>query len=354
MAWPVEGNPPEVIEDSREIYLMSDENKSANSASGLSLGRRSFITGSMAIVGTVPFMTNAGISADRPNIILITADDLGWRDLSCYGDTNLKSPNIDALADEGVRFTNAFVAAPSCSASRAAIITGQIPHSVGVLGLTQAHPRYQMSSDVPTLPGSLRDAGYRTGIHGKWHVAAYKHTKPYGYDKRMSLMFIERSDKARRFITANQNRPFYLELNFMQTHRPSLPGEGHGFSQDPDFPVDPDDIEVPEYWRIPNWGPVREDVAGYYSQAMKMDQLIGEVLDHLAALGLAERTLVFFVSDNGPPYPGCKMTCYDRGVGTPLIVRWPEGLPAGQVRPWPGLRHGHHAHLPGGRGRDLS
>jgi len=293
------------------------------------MDRRGFVRGS-AVLAAAPFLARGKSAADRPNILLITADDLGWKDLSCYGSTNLHTPNIDALAEEGVRFTNAFVTSPSCSASRASIITGQAPHSVHVLGLTHIHTRYQMSRDVPTLPGRLQRAGYRTGIHGKWHVAAFKMTGPYGYDTRMSVMRIESSRKARGFITRNRNQPFYLELNFMQTHRPNF--NKHAFSAAKGFPVDPDSIEIPEYWRIPNWPEIRKDAAGYFSQAMEMDRIIGEIMDHLEDLGLAGRTLVLFVSDNGPPYPGCKMTLYDRGIGTPLIMRWPGELPSGAVR----------------------
>jgi N-sulfoglucosamine sulfohydrolase len=290
--------------------------------------RRDFLKGAAAGAASIPLPASLSRAAPgRPNIILITADDLGWRELGCYGNPHIKTPNLDQLAAGGVRFTNAFVTAPSCSASRASIITGQAPHSVHVLGLTHRHTRYQMSPEVPTLPRALRDAGYRTAIQGKWHVAAFKDTRPYGYDKRMSITSINDSKKARRFISANLSRPFYLELNFMQPHRP---GGDHYFKMDPDFPVDPDSIRVPEYWRVPDWPEIREDVAAYYSQTAAMDHIIGEILDHIDGERLAERTLVMFVSDNGPPYPGCKTTCYDPGIGTPLILRWPEGLPAGR------------------------
>jgi N-sulfoglucosamine sulfohydrolase len=290
------------------------------------VNRRGFLKGSAAGAASIPFLSSRADAAhDRPNVILITADDLGWRELGCYGNPHIKTPNLDRLAAGGVRFTNAFVTAPSCSASRSSMITGQAPHSVHVLGLTHRHTRFQMSPEIPTLARSLRDAGYRTAIQGKWHVSTYRDTRRFGYDKRMSIMSIRDSKKARRFISANQSRPFYLELNYIQTHRP---GGDHYFRMVPEFPVDPGSIRVPEYWRVPDWPEIREDVAAYYSQAAEMDRLIGEVLDHLDALGLAERTMVVFVSDNGPPYPGCKTTCFDPGIGTPLILRWPDGIPA--------------------------
>lgn len=293
------------------------------------MDRRDFIKGSAALAAA-PALGRAA-SASRPNIILMIADNLGWRDLGCYGDPYVKSPNIDEMAEQGVRFENAFVTAPSCSPSRASIISGQAPHSVHVLGLTHLYPNYQMSPDVPTLPRSLRDAGFCTAINGKWHVAPYKRTGPYGYQDHLTMFSIKKSDKARRFITANKKNPFYLEMNFMQTHRPALPGKSHAYQMHPDFPVDPDSIRVPSYWGIPDWPEIREDVAAYYSRAACMDRIIGEVMDHLDAEGLAENTLVIFVSDNGPMYPGGIGACHDLGIGTPLLMRWPGGLPQGKV-----------------------
>lgn len=295
------------------------------------INRRKFMRDSAAGAASVYFssaMAAMGASGDRPNIILFTADDLGWRELGCFGNPHIQTPNIDEIASGGVRFTNAFVTAPSCSASRSSIMTGQMPHSVGVLGLTHVHRQYQMPESVPTMARVLRDAGYSTAIQGKWHVAPFRSVKKYGYDDRMNFMKVPNSKNARKFITKNKDRPFFIEINFMQTHR-----LGNGtFKMDPQFPVDPDSIEVPPYWQIPNWPEIRNDVAMYFSQAAGMDLIIGEIMDHLESEGLADKTLVVFVSDNGPPYPGCKITCYDRGIGTPIIMRWPRGLPSGKVR----------------------
>ena len=292
--------------------------------------RRGFLRATATLAAGARFsgiFSTAKASNSRPNIILITADDLGWRELGCYGNKDIKTPNLDELAGGGVRFINAFVTASSCSASRSSIITGQASHSVGVHGLTNIRREYQMSSEVPTLARCLRDSGFRTGIQGKWHVATFKPTRNYGYQKRMSLLRINNSMMARWFISANKDRPFHLELNFIQTHRQ----RDGTFKMDPDFPVNPDSIHVPSYWCIPDWPDIREDVAKYYSQAARMDHIIGEIMDHLDAEGLTDRTLIVFLSDNGPPYPGCKVTCYDRGIGTPFIMRWPEGLPRGRV-----------------------
>jgi N-sulfoglucosamine sulfohydrolase len=130
------------------------------------------------------------------------------------------------------------------------------------------------------------------------------------------------------FLDRHRDRPFHLELNLMQTHR----DDAGAFSFDPAFPVDPAAISIPPYLNLPDEPEIRADLARYYSQLRAMDAMIGAVLDRIDALGLTERTLIVFVSDNGPPYPGAKMTLYDRGIATPLLVRWPGRVPAGSVR----------------------
>jgi len=270
--------------------------------------------------------------ADRPNIILIVADDLGWHDLGCLGNPDIETPNIDRLAGEGIHFTNAFVTASSCSPSRASIITGQHSHTNGVTGLTHVRKRLMLSPFRRTLPEILSDRGYNTAFEGKWHVAPYFPTSWYGYRERLSGMlpkdfWIDSSDKALEFIEENRDKAFFLELDYMDTHRKD---DGEFYFAD-GFPMDPEKIEVPDYYTLPDWPEIRTEIAKYYSNAAKMDMMIGEVMDKLDDLGLTENTLVCFVSDNGAPFPGNKMTLYDRGIGTPLILRWPEKILAGGV-----------------------
>jgi arylsulfatase A-like enzyme len=267
---------------------------------------------------------------EAPNVILIIADDLGWKDLSCYGNRDISTPNIDRLAAEGARFTNAFGAAPSCSPSRASIITGQYPHCNGVTGLTHVRKRLMLSPFRQTLPELLSAQGYVTGFEGKWHVAPYFPTGWYGYQRRLSGILpkdfhIQSSEKAIDFISEPRNGPFYLELNYIDTHRDDA-GEFHF---NPEYPVDPGKISIPEYYTLPDWPEIRLEVAKYYSNLLRMDEMIGQTLEELDRRGLAENTLVCFVSDNGAPFPGNKMTLYDRGIGTPLIFRWPKKIPAG-------------------------
>jgi len=271
-------------------------------------------------------------SGGGPNIILLIADNLGWKDLGCYGNPDIGTPSIDRLAGEGMRFTNAFITASSCSPSRASIITGQYPHTNGVTGLTHIRKRLMLSPFATTLPEVLCASGFNTAIEGKWHVAPYLPTRWYGYRERLSGMlpkdfFITSSEKALRFIDENKDNTFYLELNYMDTHR-----DNYGEYQFADgFSVDPEEIAIPDYYVMPDWPEIRTDVARYYSHVSKMDMMIGEVLKKLDELGIAENTLVCFVSDNGAQFPGGIMSLYDRGIGTPLIVRWPGRIPAGIV-----------------------
>ncbi len=265
-------------------------------------------------------------------ILVITADDLGWKDLSCYGNVEVQTPNIDRLAREGVSFDYAFDVTSSCSPSRATYITGQYPHTHGLTGLSHRFPELALPAGYQTLPALLQQAGFYTALEGKWDVANWAPVEGYGYDELLNSILlslrIQSSQNALTFIDDHQGEPFYLELNFINTHRDVL-GD---FQQAAGFEVDPAGVTVPEYWALPQWPAIAEVIARYYSQLRLMDSMVGEVLDHLDRLGLTDSTLVVFVSDNGPPFPGNKTSLYDRGTGTPLIFRWPKGLPAGERR----------------------
>lgn len=307
---------------------------------GKAVSRRDFLhtsaaTGAALVPATALFTQGCGSdysqNPDKPNIVFITADDLGWKDLSCYGNEDVQTPNIDRLAREGMQFGRAFVVSSSCAPSRASFITGQYPHTNGVTGLTHIHKMRSLSPFHTTLPGLLSDAGYHTALQGKWHVSPYLPTSWYGYDERLSGMFpedfwIKDMAKPLDFIRQNKDNRFYLELNFMNNHR-----DGYGeFSFAKGFPVDPDKVKVPDYCTLPQWPEIKEEVAKYHSQTMKMDAMIGEVLDSLDKLDLSDNTMVVFVSDNGPPFPGNKMTLYDRGIAVPLLVRWPNKIKSGK------------------------
>jgi arylsulfatase A-like enzyme len=259
-------------------------------------------------------------------IVLITADDLGWRDVGAYGLTTVATPALDRLVAEGVAFDRAFDVVSSCSSSRATYLTGQYPHTHGVTGLVHRFPERSLPSTRPTVARHLAAAGFTTALQGKWHVSQVEPPTAFGYDTVLPTdvdQLIRTSDDARRWLGQHAAARFYLELNFVQTHRIPI---ADSFPQAPGFEVDPEAASPPAWWGLPDWPEIREEVAGYLSRLAWMDHLVGEVLDELDALGLADDTLVVFVSDNGPAFPGCKETLYDRGLGTPLAWRWPAAL----------------------------
>ncbi len=299
------------------------------------ISRRSFLKGVTAsaatLVTTVPIVgcSTSGFSKDPelPNILFITADNLGWKDLSCYGNRYVPTPNIDSLANDGVKFTNAFCVSSSCAPSRASFITGQYPHTHGVTALTHLQKTKALSPFCNTLPKMLRDTGYNTAIEGKWHVSPYLPTSFYGYNERLSGFMpkdhlITNTKKTIEFLKRNKDNRWFLQVNYKNSHR-DIHGE---YEENPEFKVDPDKIEIPEYMALPDWPEIRADVARYFSQNLGMEKMVGELLQTLEELNIAENTIVMFVSDNGPHYPGMISTLYDRGTAVPLIVRWPKRL----------------------------
>lgn len=267
------------------------------------------------------------------NVLFMTADDIGWKDLSCDGNRSIETPHLDALASEGIRFENAFGVSSSCSSSRASFVTGQYISTHGVDGLTHRYPTKQLSPFHPTLASTLKNSGFHTGIQGKWHVAPFIPIGFYGYQDYLGTPMpwnhISDTKKIDKYFKkrAKDEKPFYLELNFTDTHRSS----GGVFEEDPEFTVNPETLEIPEYMGLPDGPEFRRDLALYYAKVQRTDRLVGETLEALKRHGLEENTIVVFVSDNGAPFPGNKMALLDRGIGTPLILRHPGRIEAGRV-----------------------
>jgi len=264
--------------------------------------------------------------AERANILLITTDDLGPQ-LGCCGDQRARTPSLDALAGEGVRFENAYVTQASCSPSGSSIFTGLYPHQNGQIGLS--HLGFSMSRAWPTIPSLLKGAGYRTGVIGKIHVepaAAFPFDwKGIGHGQTRDVA--KAAASAAGFLGQIGDEPFFLMVNYMDPHRP-LVNQSAGV---PETPFGPDDVEPFPFLGL-DTPKVREEVAGYYNCAARADVGVGLLLAELAKTGHADDTLVVFLGDNGPPFTRGKTTCYEAGLRTPLLVRWPGRAAGGLVR----------------------
>jgi N-sulfoglucosamine sulfohydrolase len=261
---------------------------------------------------------------DMPNrnILLIVADDLG-RNLGCYGEKVVRTPHLDALAASATMFDMAFASTASCSGSRSVIYTGLHTHQNGQYGLQHFFHHFMTHDHVETLPTLFNAAGYLTGIIGKVHVgpdAVYPWTVREESSTRDVQWVADRAGAFFRSAKASK-QPFHLTVGFMDPHRDSTRS---GFAND-QYPgaqeYNPGELEVPGY--LTDLPAVREEMASYFGAISRMDLGVGKILERLEAEGLAEETMVVFVSDNGPPFLNSKTTLYDAGVRLPLIVRVP-------------------------------
>jgi N-sulfoglucosamine sulfohydrolase len=281
------------------------------------------------------FLANASLPLfaqvrPRPkNILLLIADDLG-RHTGAYGDSNARTPHLDRLASDGVRFTNAFCTTASCSASRSVILTGLQNHSNGHYGHAHAEHNLHLLPTIQSSPELLRRAGYRTGIIAKLHVNPLNRF-PWDLDAQREggRDVAKMAQLARHFIQAQPDKPFYLHVGFTDPHRAA-----QGFANR-DYPgvtrhlFDPAAIKLPSY--LPDNTDTRAEVAEYYEAANRLDQGIGRMMDVLRETGQLDNTLIVFVSDNGMPFPNAKTNCYDAGIHLPMIVRAPGQSKRGMV-----------------------
>ncbi len=261
----------------------------------------------------------------RPNLLLIVADDLGLS-LGCYGDRNARTPHLDQLASEGVRFTQAFATTASCSPSRSVMLTGQYNHQNGQYGLAQGDHNFRMKPDVKPLARMVGEVGYQTGVIGKFHVNP---PEQFGWDTREegNEFDVERlGQRVKDFTTraASNGKPFYLHVGFGDPHR----GADARFHVNGKTGFDPNEIRVPSF--LADTPAARRDLAEYYEAVRRLDRGVGLIVENLRQAGQLDRTLLVFVSDNGMPFPNAKTNLYDSGVRLPMIARG-MGLPAGQV-----------------------
>ncbi len=250
----------------------------------------------------------------RPNILYIHSHDTG-RYVQPYGQA-IPTPHLQRLAEEGVLFRRAFSAAPTCSPSRAALLTGQAPHSGGMLGL--AHRGFALDDYGQHLVHTLRGVGYTSTLIGIQHVA--RDPAVIGYDRVVDLPHNRAAavaPAAVAFLRDAPAQPFFLSVGFFETHRKFPP------SGDPRYCLPPP--------TLPDTPATRADMAAFKVSAHALDTGIGAVLAALDATGLAGNTLVICTTDHGLAFPGMKCTLTDRGIGVMLILRGPGGFTGGRV-----------------------
>ena len=275
-------------------------------------------------------------AARRPNILLITADDLGCL-LSCYGEKRFTTPKLDALAASGVRFRNAYVAESSCSQSRGALLSGRWPHQNGLVGLSQLG--FRMHPGQPALPALFKAAGYRTGIIGKLHVEP---AADFPFDWMPAKEKVAAAptrnvrwvaEQSREFFASSKaaGKPFFHYVNYFDPHVP-LTKDTDRIAGLPDKPLTAAGIKQPIPLGAPDAEKNRAATAHLLNAVLRLDAGMGLLLDELKAAGFADNTIVIFVGDNGTAMPRGKTWSYEAGVRVPMLVRWPGVAKPGLTR----------------------
>lgn len=272
------------------------------------------------------------IAAERPNILLITADDLGYEVLPFLGGgPGDLTPNLSKLATQGMSFHNTHVNIAICAPSRSIIATGRYGFNSGCFGFNK------LPKDLPTVFGTFQQNGYLTGILGKvshstpdlkfkWDFAHdYEELNAGRSPKKYhdySQEFFERCKK--------EHKPFYFMVNSHDPHRPfHNPKTAKSNWSTPSKLYSPDEVTVPTY--LTDLPEVREELSHYYNSVRRLDDTVGRVLEALENSGLAENTLVIFITDNGSAFPFAKANTYLASTKTPFLVRWPGVIKPGSV-----------------------
>jgi uncharacterized sulfatase len=262
-----------------------------------------------------PAGTAAALADDRPNILFALADDWAWPHAGVYGDKVVKTPTFDRVAAEGMLFHYAFCMAPSCTPSRAAILTGQASHRLEESGNLWSILRKQYAC----YPDLLEAAGYHVGYTRKgWGPGSLE-----GSGRTRNPAGPLYKDFATFLASVPPGKPFCFWFGSHDPHRPYVQGSGVRSG------MRLEDVVVPPY--LPDTPQVRGDICDYYFAVQRYDREVGAILQRIAAAGKSENTLVVMTGDNGWPFPRAKANLYDAGTRQPLAVRWPAKVKPGRT-----------------------
>ena len=251
-------------------------------------------------------LATAKTDSSRPNIILIIGDDISFNDFGCYGHPHIRTPHIDGLAADGLRFTNAYLTTSQCSPTRCSLITGRYPHNTGAPELHTGLPEGQVM-----FPALLKQSGYYTVAAGKWHMGKYARS---AFDKVVGGGAGGEELWVQSLQQRPKDQPFFMWLASYDAHRPwqaDKKGKPHT----------PEDAVIPPF--MVDTPGTRIDLASYYDEIQRLDRCTGEIVSELKNQGVYENTIILFMADNGRPFPRCKTRLYDSGVKTPLVIHWP-------------------------------
>ncbi len=278
-----------------------------------SINRRDFLgflAGGVAAGLTLPvgaLSEESQMTETKPNIVILLSDDHGILDSGCYGNKVIRTPNIDRLAREGMRFTHAFTATAMCAPSRSMLYSGLFPHRNG------AHPNHSaIRPGVKTMPSYMSEIGYSAALAGKTHIRP-RESFPFEY-----MQFGDVDE----YLANPKKRPFCLVIATDDPHGPyqkAAPGQGY----------DPARLELPPY--LVDTPETREIMADYYNSVTSLDGQLGRYLELLGKHGLDGNTLFIYTSDNGTGFPFAKWTLYEAGINMPFVARWPDHIKPGTV-----------------------
>lgn len=278
-----------------------------------------------------PFLISIQAQNTQPNIILFVSDDHGKDALGCYGNKVIKTPHLDQLAAEGVRFNNAYCTSASSTASRSALLTGKYGHATASYGHSHDYHHFSTYDNVKSLPVLLQQNGYATARVGKYHLAP---EKVYHFETVLSANARSTYNMALACEKVlNSEKPFFLYFCTDDPHRSDPFGwddwshpnnfgnRAEGYPGIQTITYKPDDVLVPTF--LPDTKECREELAQYYQSVSRMDQGFGKLMNMLKATGKDKNTIVIYISDNGIAFPGAKTTVYEPGINLPCIIKNP-------------------------------